>query len=83
MSENLHYESLCFKELHNDQEYTIYRAGAAVISTITSKERILDGRVEIRNFSSSVEKYFTSERSEQVKYFFNTRREISHLQADM
>ena len=28
---------------------------------------------EIRNFSSSVEKYFTSERSERVKYFFNTR----------
>ena len=27
-------------------------------------------RAEIRNFSSSVEKYFTSERSERVKYFF-------------
>ena len=31
--------------------------------------RILHGRLEIRNFSSSVEKYFTSERSERVKYF--------------
>ena len=37
-------------------------------------ERILHGRAEIRNFSSSVEKYFTSERSELVKYFFNMRR---------
>ena len=41
------------------------------------------GRAEIRNFSSSVEKYFTSERSKRVKYFFNTRREISYLQAAM
>ena len=30
-----------------------------------------------------LKKYFTSERSERVKYFFNTRREISYLQADM
>ena len=41
-----------------------------------------DGRAEIGNFSSKVEKYFTSERSEQVKYFFNTR-EISYLQMAM
>ena len=32
------------------------------------------GRTEIRNFSSSVEKYFMSERSEQVNYF-STREE--------
>ena len=35
--ENLHYESVYFKELHNDQAYywpTIYRAGTAVVSTI-------------------------------------------------
>ena len=39
MCENLHYESVYFKELPNDQEYywpTIYRAEAAVVSTITS-----------------------------------------------
>ena len=39
MCENLHYESVYFKKLYNDQEYywpTIYRAGAAVLSTITS-----------------------------------------------
>ena len=41
-----------------------------------------DGRAEIENFSSRVEKYFTSERSEQVKYVFNTR-EISYLQVAM
>ena len=41
MCENLHYESVYFKELHNQQEYYsdrqyIYSAGAAVVSTITS-----------------------------------------------
>ena len=39
MCENLHYESVYFKELHNEREYywpTIYRTGAAVVSTITS-----------------------------------------------
>ena len=39
MCENLHYESVYFKELHNEQEYywpTIYRVGAAVVSTINS-----------------------------------------------
>ena len=42
-----------------------------------------NGRLEIRNFSLSVEKYFTSEHSEGVKYFFNTQREISYLRAAM
>ena len=53
------------------------------ISAIYYKQRILHGRAEIRNFSSGVEKYFTSERSERVKYLFNTRREISYLQGAM
>ena len=55
MCENLHYESVYFKELHNDQEYywpTIYRARAAEVSTttsycrgrISSVGRALDGR---------------------------------------
>ena len=35
---------------------------------------IFHGRAEIRNFSSSVEKYFVSERSERVKYI-STREE--------
>ena len=35
----------------------------------------------IRNFSSSVEKYFTYYFTCQI--FFNTRREISYLQAAM
>ena len=37
--ENLHYQSVYFKELHNEQEYyrpTIYRAETAVVSTVTS-----------------------------------------------
>ena len=33
-------------------------------------ERILYGRAEIRNFSSSVEKYFTRSLRSLVKYFF-------------
>ena len=39
MCENLPYESVYFKELHNEQECywpTTYRAGAAVVSTIIS-----------------------------------------------
>ena len=40
-----------------------------VISSIYNIYRILHGRAEIRNFSSSVEKYFSIERSERVKYF--------------
>ena len=43
--------------------------------------RTLHGRLEIRNFFSCVEEFFTSERREQVKYFFNTRGEISYLRA--
>lgn len=31
--------------------------------------RMLHGQAEIQNFSSSVEKHFTSEHSEQLKYF--------------
>ena len=37
MCENLHYESVYFKELNNEQEYywpTIYRAGAALVWTV-------------------------------------------------
>ena len=37
MCKNLHYESVYFKELNNEQEYywpTIYRAGTAVVSTV-------------------------------------------------
>ena len=40
MCQNLRYESVYFKELHKEQEYywpTIYRTGAAVVSTITSR----------------------------------------------
>ena len=42
----------------------------------TNTQRILHGRAEIRNFSSSVEKYFTSERSERVKYFQHERKKF-------
>ena len=34
------------------------------------------GGAEIRNFSASVEKYFTSERSEQVKYSQHEKRNL-------
>ena len=42
--------------------------------------RTLHDRLEIRNFSLSVEKYFTSERSERVKYF-STREEKFRISA--
>ena len=42
------------------------------ISSFPQKANILHDRAEIQYFFSSVEKYFTNERSEQVKYFFNT-----------
>ena len=44
MCEHLHYGSVYFKELHNEQDYywpTIYKTGAAVMSTITSLVRRL------------------------------------------
>ena len=41
---------------------------------ICSTQRILHGRAEIRNFSSSVEKYFSSERSERMKYLQHEER---------
>ena len=39
MCENLQYELVYFKELHNEQEYywpAIHEAGAALVSTVTS-----------------------------------------------
>ena len=39
MCENLQYELVYFQELHNEQEYyrpAIHKAGAALVSTITS-----------------------------------------------
>ena len=45
---------------------------------MNNKYRILQGRAEIWNFSSSVEKI-----SRTSEKFFNTRKEISHLQAAM
>ena len=65
------------------------KASFAFIGLIVSrnqilwKQRILHGRAEIRKFLFECWKYFTSERSERVKYFFNTWREISYLQAAM
>ena len=63
MGDNLHYESVYFKELHNEQEYywpTICRAGAAVVSPITSYcggrvssvGRALDDKAGGRGFDS-------------------------------
>ena len=45
--------------------------------------RTLYGHLEIRIFSSRVEKYFTSELRSLVKYIFNTRREISYRRGAM
>ena len=45
--------------------------------------RILHGRLEIRNFSSHVEKIFHSFAALTREICFNTRREISYLRAAM
>ena len=42
-------------------------------------DRTLHGRMEIRNFSSRVEKIFHSFAALTREIFFNTRREISYL----
>ena len=55
MCENLPYESVYFKELHNEQECywrTIYRAGAAVVSTITSYKMQQNRQLLSEQFSS-------------------------------
>ena len=67
----------CFRITHYLKKKTM--SGVNTVHT----HRILHGCVEIWNFSSSVEKYFTSERSEREKNFFNTIREILYLQAAM
>ena len=41
---------------------------------LANRAGILHGRAEIRNFSSSIEKYLTSERSERVKYLQHKER---------
>ena len=58
MCENLPYESVYFKELHNEQECywpTIYRAGAAVVSTITSNVFILAILLELIFFELDIQ----------------------------
>ena len=45
--------------------------------------RTLHGRLETRNFFSCVEECFTRSLRSLVKYFFNTRGEISYLRAAM
>ena len=45
--------------------------------------RIVHGRLEIRNFSSRVEKIFHSLAALTRERFFNTRKEISYLHATM
>ena len=57
MCENLHYESVYFKELHHDQQYywpTIYRAGAAVVSTTPCIIKWHNSGIIISNIDNSV-----------------------------
>ena len=56
MCENLPYESVYFKELHNEQECyrpTIHRAGAAVVSTIIMV-CVLDSILKLGKFHGGV-----------------------------
>ena len=47
----------------------VFEVPLKIINFTNMTKRILHGRAEIQNFSSSVEKYFTSVRSKRVKYF--------------
>ena len=98
MCENLHYESVYFKELHNKQQYywpTIYRAGAAVVSTITSLCQIYD-KLKRRNWNelqkatNNCEKWEWAKESWRLHHFqesqewiisFNNSRVLSYTQA--
>ena len=51
------------------------------IGVFFNRERILHGSTEVRNFSSSVEKYFTSEQRKQEKYLSTQDEKMSYLQA--
>ena len=56
MCENLPYESVYFKELHNEQECywpTIYRAGAAVMSTITRLSLVSEDAAKNRRIAQN------------------------------
>ena len=44
---------------------------------------MLHGREEVRNFCSSFEKYFTSERSQQVKYVYTWEEKFRISKADV
>lgn len=50
--------------------YHVSDKGSLGISLVFffNRERILHGSTEVKNFSSSVEKYFTSEQRKQEKY---------------
>ena len=69
MYENLHYESVYFKELQNESEYhwpTVYRTGAVVVSTITSLQHIY-------NTGSPSSKYDHRRASAQLRNIRNVR----------
>ena len=61
-----------FKESHSGQLH--FSIKHRFLKKQLHIKRILYGRAEIRNFSSSAEKYFTSECSERVKYFQHEKR---------
>ena len=50
---------------------------------VIEMNRTLHGRLEIRNIFSCVEEFVTRSLRSLVKYFFNTRGEISYLRAAM
>ena len=69
MCEHFNYESVYFKEVHNDQEYyrpTIYRAGAAVVSTITS----------LLNSDGTIQMYYKIQVIKNQQCVKNTRSSI-------
>ena len=66
-------KSVYFKELHNEQEYycpTIYRAGAAAVSTITT---VNPGSVIVPQYGSSKITVFVWGKNTILKFLGNTK----------
>ena len=69
------------RAFHNSKTIKVKWCGISLVFIVINKT--LHGRLEIRNFSSRVEKIFQEWGQRTREIFFNTRREISYLRAAM
>ena len=69
--------------LHNKSRLSHQKTISEMVLYFIGVYITLHGRLEIRNFSSRVEKIFHSLAALTREIFFSTRREISYLRAAM